>query len=226
MGLLSSIGKVVSKVAPIVGAATGNPLLGTAISAGASFLGGQQQNQAAASSSKAANDFIREQMKNRHQWEVSDLRKAGLNPILSAGAAPSMGGASTANVPSNPMGEAVSTALQMKRLNADIANINAQTDATRQNTVKLASDTALNQALEYSATKDALLKANSARAAAANAKVIEAEIPRAEAQAQFDKKYGSAQIRYHSIMDALNRLNPFVSSASEAKRAFSPQKFR
>lgn len=29
-------------------------------------------------------------MQNRHQWEVDDLRAAGLNPILSAGAAPSM----------------------------------------------------------------------------------------------------------------------------------------
>lgn len=27
----------------------------------------------------------KEVMKNRHQWEVEDLRKAGLNPILSAG---------------------------------------------------------------------------------------------------------------------------------------------
>ena len=35
-------------------------------------------------------------MKNRHQWEVSDLRKAGLNPILSAGAAPSMGASAMA----------------------------------------------------------------------------------------------------------------------------------
>ena len=27
----------------------------------------------------------KEAMKNRHQWEVEDLRAAGLNPILSAG---------------------------------------------------------------------------------------------------------------------------------------------
>ncbi len=32
-------------------------------------------------------------MQRRHQWEVRDLRKAGLNPILSAGAAPSIGSA-------------------------------------------------------------------------------------------------------------------------------------
>ncbi len=31
-------------------------------------------------------------MKNRHQWEVGDLKAAGLNPILSAGAAPSIAG--------------------------------------------------------------------------------------------------------------------------------------
>lgn len=29
-------------------------------------------------------DFTKEQWLNKHQWEVSDLRKAGLNPILSA----------------------------------------------------------------------------------------------------------------------------------------------
>lgn len=36
----------------------------------------------------------KEVMKNRHQWEVSDLRKAGLNPILSAG-----GGGTAGNAP-------------------------------------------------------------------------------------------------------------------------------
>jgi len=38
-------------------------------------------------------------MQNRHQWEVDDLRKAGLNPILSAGGAPSMASPNPARLP-------------------------------------------------------------------------------------------------------------------------------
>lgn len=36
--------------------------------------------------------FSREQMQNAHQWEVADLRAAGLNPILSAGGSGAKGG--------------------------------------------------------------------------------------------------------------------------------------
>ena len=38
--------------------------------------------------------YTKKMMQNRHQWEVADLRRAGLNPILSAGAQAPMGNAS------------------------------------------------------------------------------------------------------------------------------------
>lgn len=42
-------------------------------------------------SSRLAWSRTKRMMQNRHQWEVADLRAAGLNPILSAGGTPSMG---------------------------------------------------------------------------------------------------------------------------------------
>ena len=43
-------------------------------------------------------EWEREQLHNKHQWEVGDLRKAGLNPILSATTGSS---AVSAGTPSN-----------------------------------------------------------------------------------------------------------------------------
>ncbi len=39
--------------------------------------------------------YTERQMQNAHQWEVEDLKKAGLNPVLSANSAHAIGGAGT-----------------------------------------------------------------------------------------------------------------------------------
>ena len=49
-----------------------------------SIIGSKLTNSAAKSAANNANAFTEQQLKNRHQWEVADLKKAGLNPILSA----------------------------------------------------------------------------------------------------------------------------------------------
>ena len=45
----------------------------------------KKQNKAAREAAERANAFTREQMQNRHQWEVADLKKAGLNPVQQSG---------------------------------------------------------------------------------------------------------------------------------------------
>lgn len=104
--------------------------VGTAVGTSAlDYISGEASAKAAYARSKDA-------YKHRHQWEVSDLRKAGLNPILSAhqpGAAPSS--------PMNPSSDigtrAINTAksikeqkildLQKGKLEADIDYVNQQT---------------------------------------------------------------------------------------------------
>lgn len=119
MGLFGSIGKVLGAASDTIG--------GGLLSGGLSLVGGQIQNSSAKSAANAANAFTTEQLKNRHQWEVQDLKKAGLNPILSAGGTPSIGGSSTADVPSNSLGNAVSSAMAAKQLAAQISNLDANT---------------------------------------------------------------------------------------------------
>lgn len=74
-------------------------IAGAVIGAGSSIWGANQSNSAAFEMQANSINAQRESMQNRHQWEVEDLRKAGLNPILSAtnSAGGSISGA-TANV--------------------------------------------------------------------------------------------------------------------------------
>ncbi len=90
-------------------------LLAGLIGAGGSLLQGLF-NQ---SSAQASIDFQREVLQNRNQWMVQDLRKAGLNPILAAGATSSGSAPGAQAHIDNPGEKAVSSAMQYKL--ADIA---------------------------------------------------------------------------------------------------------
>lgn len=59
-------------------------IIGGVLDIAGGIIGADMQNSA--SESLQANNIAwqREQLQNKHQWEVEDLRKAGLNPILSA----------------------------------------------------------------------------------------------------------------------------------------------
>lgn len=101
-------------------------LAGTALSSGLSFLGGSKSNKDAQAAAQAQMQFQRESQQNAHQWEVADLRKAGLNPILSANSgAPMASGASYA--PTNALSGAADSLGKGSANAVSIANIKADT---------------------------------------------------------------------------------------------------
>lgn len=98
----------------------------------ASIITTGMTNKANAKEASKSRDFTKEQAQNSHQWEVADLRKAGLNPILSANGGASMGSSAQAsmqapNVDGLDTEGLASSALAYKSMKAQLDNVRADT---------------------------------------------------------------------------------------------------
>lgn len=125
-------------------------IAGAAIGAASSIFNQKSANKNASANANAANQFTKEQWLNKHQWEVSDLKAAGLNPILSATGGGSPASSAMASTQMADVGSSISSGASAARvaslLSAEKEKIKQETSTSEASSSTLKSQQQLNEA--------------------------------------------------------------------------------
>lgn len=132
-------------------------LVGGLISAGSDYLTNQQSMDYASFASKSAFSRSKWMASNKHQMEVEDLKKAGLNPILSA-----MGGGSAPNVPIAPVPSLKSPGASAVQSMLEYRQAKSAIELNNKLAYKAVSDAELSESLSEKAKADKVAAERSA----------------------------------------------------------------
>ena len=226
MGLFSSIGKAIKSVTKPVSCFLGD--IGDIVGFGSDALGlyndltgnsAKQQMELMRYQTQLQNESWKYQMSNRHQFEVGDLRNAGLNPILSANSA----GGIAAGIPNGALADSDSarygarTSARLARQNAEQVASLVQTNATQQER-----NSAEAEALRMNAESNRIsalagARRSSAEAALFNQRTVNERLYPANQPLPF-RYLNSAKGMVDSLEDFLDRRYGLPSNASPERR--------
>jgi len=189
---------------------------GAVVAGGAALLGGMMSNKANAEQGDIDRAWQRENAQNAHQWQTDDMRRAGLNPILSAtgGAGAKASGGSSLGGQEDAISPAVNSALAARRQTEDLKLIQANEKNTTKDTEKKDSEIALNKEAEktqlyqqYNLDSQSALAAHQASREASQTSInLEAAKTEVERQhlvkAQTRQAAASAALTSHSARSA------------------------
>ena len=107
---------------------------GSLLGAGLDFIGGERANDAAADMSREAREWNAEQFAKRYQIQTEDMKKAGLNPMLSYSQQPTGQPQAVAAPVQNTLSGAGDKVAQLSVVNNTAENIRAQTEKIKAET--------------------------------------------------------------------------------------------
>ena len=186
-------------------------LTSTLTNIGGALLGNKLQGNSAKSNAELSLENWKYMQSNKHQLEVEDLRKAGLNPILSAGNGSAVSAPSVSGNPESQLGkniaDSITAAKQLKiaQTEADSNRINAEAAKSQADTAKILAES---QAALYS-TQQGYYNAMSGKAFAEASKVRQ-DIANSIIELQQNIKESNARINlYDSQSFNINELTPY-----------------
>ncbi len=244
MGLFSGIGKVLGG-----GFKTASSLLTGGLEGGLDTLGGifsaedaykrqkegaKQQNVWAQEAAQRQMDFQKEAYQNRYNWQMEDMRQAGLNPLLAyqtgAGGSPAGASYSPVNVEAGALPAAQSAAAQAKisaeqRVMAStIRRINQDVKTGKAQERNLGTDTFLKNQKAHESMDQAHLLRQTADKVMEERRIIRENLSSAKASAavaKHDEAFFNTD--FGKLMRDIDRIgtsiNPFASSAKSARGA-------
>lgn len=112
-------------------------IISGALGALGNIFGAEKSSNTAEANNRRQIEWERERAKNAHQWEISDLEKAGLNPILSAGGSGAVTGGINPQLPDTSgygkagetAGNAIMRAIEFKQRQQEINSSTALNQA-------------------------------------------------------------------------------------------------